>query len=288
MRPRRAKRARFASEKPGLTYFDLLSYDVCSVITSCAIAAEASDPAMKYLLPAKRTATALRLANIGGALGTGACQALGNWIEHDMVTTADVQLAPFGALVLETRGAEYKAIRKLAQLVKQYWTSLTFKNFAVTKCYANIIRVHGANLKRLEVIWEKRFFRWTSICPAELGKKLNSVFNAAGEMDVIKLNFYSINSHLVTAIAAHVHNWHSLTLSFSSVMDLANPVRLDPIWKAIGADETKCKLKNLYIETPIKDNGEDTDYMLEEEVLKFKTLGLLKQQINISVNDIFW
>ena len=65
-----------------------------------------------------------------------------------MVTTADVQLAPVGALVLETRGAEYKVFRNLVQLVKQYWTSLTFKNFAVTKAYANIIRVHRTHLKR--------------------------------------------------------------------------------------------------------------------------------------------
>lgn len=73
-------------------------------------------------------------------------------------------------------------------------------------------------------------------------------------------------------------------------MDLANRVQLDPIWNAISADDTKTKskLQNLYIETPTKDNGNETDYMLEEDVLKFDTLFLLKRKISISVNDIFW
>jgi len=122
-------------------------------------------------------------------------------------------LTPFG-LYFRTSGKEYYAVtQELASLLGDCVKSLFFDWRLPGKLYGSIIRNHMPNIRVLCVDLDEPF-RGKTIMDGRMNFKdnLSSIFEACGDLEVVRLRLGSMTSHCYGPIQDYINNIKFLTL----------------------------------------------------------------------------
>ena len=196
----------------------------CAVLIVQYVVAPPIGPALpRDASLSRRTEEALKLLEIGGILASACRIQFKHWIEAPCGARDEA----FNALVLDTKGRNYKVLRRIAKLMKGSVSRLDIRSTVATKQYSSIVQVHLQSLRELRIRWDDHPFPSSTKV-----QKLGYLLDSMPDLDSLQISITDSADLLGSSLARNAHRFASILLSYESLH--LQDFSWDFAWRAVS------------------------------------------------------